>query len=1454
MNSDDKILKTRQDPNKTSQEKKLPTWKYRHQLENKEMTFNKQEKFKEKNEDLMKNGSLDVSALGTMINKYGEYPEKYRVQIWRTILKVPGNMTYFEELVKKGIHPAMESIKLQFPLKDQKLAKNFAVVVSALAYWAPILADAEFIPAIIFPFIKLSGEDLHLAFELSMSFIYNWLYTWFENFPNPPIKYLITIEDIIKTEEPKLYQHLTNLNLTCSSYIWPILKYLFTQVMTKEEFCILADHLITRFTSPHFLISISAAYILYYQSTLRSIKNTKDLQGFFIQQNPLNVKKLLKLAISLLPKTPELECRLPLLPEYPVFTNYPDFALSLQVAVREKLIKQDQELQMKRKYIEDISKKFEKMRLDEARERREQETLLQAEAEKRKISILEEKIRLEEKQKIDLETRRLRLAEIQKLEDTIEKSLSSQESFRKKELHSLEEEINMRTRCDNYYAAAKQEDENLSMLEFKAAQRLLELMRVRNAEESMRKLKLHAQHWEREQEQRERILKSAWEVENEQRRIDLELARESKLKELELCKEYNNKRRMDVQQHLKTLERELRTMDLEKERQLRLIAEEELLRNEEYLTQLKLKQELIREQEERNFQMLLNQEKEYKAKKNQELLDEIHLEQQKQAFQLQKQREENERLEREMEKKAVNDKIFQMRQESDLIAQEKEKMIQETLRKIEMEKSAQRRLQEDLEYKKKEINERTAYQKVVRDSVDEAIQRERENFMRFKDEIQRENDRVEYERKQMHERKMHEIARQREEALNQITMPGPDVHSGFIEKIREARSEDEISNSGNYREEYEGKDIEGKTRKGYYPENRERGFVKREGWNFDRETEGRVIKEPVFKEDYGEKSRGFRRDEAGGDRLGEFREGELRKTEQIEVERKDRKPFDQFLNKESEQKPYDQFAAKNTEKKPFEQFLAKDSEKKPFEQFSSKDSKMKPSEKFLFKDSEKKTFNNFSPKDSEMKPSENFLFKDSEKKPFDNFSPEDSEKKPSENFLFKNSEKKPFGNFSPKDSEMKPSENFLFKDPEKKTFGNFSPKDSEKNPNYNFLSKDSERKPFDVFLSKDSEKKSFENFSSKDSERKPFDQFLGKESEKKPFGQFLSKESERKPFDQFLAKESEKKPFDQLLPKETEKKPFNQFLQKETEKKPFDQFLSKESEKKPFDQFLSKESEKKPFDQFVSKESDRKPSDQLFSKDSDKKPFSQEYYLSRESEKQITSHYQYQSKDSEKPPSRLQSPQEPDLKLQFKIKDLEKKSSSQEFQPSYNFSNKANSGQPMNYEYFSTPKENMFDMKKISAFTKDIKENSPDIESSSNQDYDEESSSCQECKYSDQRPNLLSRPWEESSKSSHNSIESSELRYGHNSSLGDERYYISKTQKADIDFSQEFEKPYESHSSCSYSQEHSSCMYSSSGEYCEECSCDCTSKSSSPPLGSPGHNYTSSEYSEDSYLRHSTHL
>jgi hypothetical protein len=56
-----------------------------------------------------------------------------------------------------------------------------------LAHWSPVMAEAEFLPGFVFPFIKAFENNPLQAFEIIVTALLNWGQQWFEFFPHPPV-------------------------------------------------------------------------------------------------------------------------------------------------------------------------------------------------------------------------------------------------------------------------------------------------------------------------------------------------------------------------------------------------------------------------------------------------------------------------------------------------------------------------------------------------------------------------------------------------------------------------------------------------------------------------------------------------------------------------------------------------------------------------------------------------------------------------------------------------------------------------------------------------------------------------------------------------------------------------------------------------------------------------------------------------------------------------------------------------------------------------------------------------------------------------------------------------------------------------------------------------------------------------------------------------------------------
>eukprot|EP00057_Strongylocentrotus_purpuratus_P028998 XP_011683472.1 PREDICTED: TBC1 domain family member 31 [Strongylocentrotus purpuratus] len=66
---------------------------------------------------------LSMSRLAAILKGYGEYPAKYRMFIWRSMLRLPENHVAFSTLVDKGSHLAWAKVHENYPIKSRKLLR-----------------------------------------------------------------------------------------------------------------------------------------------------------------------------------------------------------------------------------------------------------------------------------------------------------------------------------------------------------------------------------------------------------------------------------------------------------------------------------------------------------------------------------------------------------------------------------------------------------------------------------------------------------------------------------------------------------------------------------------------------------------------------------------------------------------------------------------------------------------------------------------------------------------------------------------------------------------------------------------------------------------------------------------------------------------------------------------------------------------------------------------------------------------------------------------------------------------------------------------------------------------------------------------------------------------------------------------------------------------------------------
>jgi hypothetical protein len=237
--------------------------------------------------------SLNLSKMKGILESFGEYPAKYRCiynftvhiiivsilyssLIWRSILQLPENHTSFSALLEKGTHPAFENISSRYPIKSQKLSRILQRTLSVLGHWTSLFAEIEFLPALVFPFVKQFQNNQLILFEIVATILFNWCSQWFQYFPNPPLNILSMIENVLSYHDSHLLEHFINLKITSHIYSWPLLQTLFSEVLSKDEWLKLWDNVISQPMS--FLLMVVVSYISSARQTLLKCTTTEDVK------------------------------------------------------------------------------------------------------------------------------------------------------------------------------------------------------------------------------------------------------------------------------------------------------------------------------------------------------------------------------------------------------------------------------------------------------------------------------------------------------------------------------------------------------------------------------------------------------------------------------------------------------------------------------------------------------------------------------------------------------------------------------------------------------------------------------------------------------------------------------------------------------------------------------------------------------------------------------------------------------------------------------------------------------------------------------------------------------------------------------------------------------------------------------------------------------------------------
>ncbi|XP_076292721.1 TBC1 domain family member 31 [Lasioglossum baleicum] len=240
---------------------------------------------------------LRLERLIPILKEFGEYSEKYRLLIWSTILKLPGNKSAYCTLANEAanLHFSAESLKC-YPLASRSKQILLTTTMNCLIQWSSLLSQCSFLPKLVFPFLMVSQKDPLRGFELIVSILLNYCQKWFEYHPLPPLNVLGIIENILLQADPALLNIFCERGVTSSEYAWPLLMTAMSEILSGPEWLILWDHLISYKKPSLLLMSVVAYSICSRDVIISSLHTPEQFKRYYTSQGHISAKEIIKLA------------------------------------------------------------------------------------------------------------------------------------------------------------------------------------------------------------------------------------------------------------------------------------------------------------------------------------------------------------------------------------------------------------------------------------------------------------------------------------------------------------------------------------------------------------------------------------------------------------------------------------------------------------------------------------------------------------------------------------------------------------------------------------------------------------------------------------------------------------------------------------------------------------------------------------------------------------------------------------------------------------------------------------------------------------------------------------------------------------------------------------------------------------------------------------------------------
>ena len=118
---------------------------------------------------------------------------------------------------------------------------------------------------------------------------------------------LNVIESLLERHDEQLHRHFVNRGVNSQTYAWSLLRSLFTEVLSSQDWLRFCDQLFTFPNEPQLLLVAVVAFLKYFRTSLLAAQEEADFRGFFHTQQAIDMERFTSSMRALLRASPKAQ-------------------------------------------------------------------------------------------------------------------------------------------------------------------------------------------------------------------------------------------------------------------------------------------------------------------------------------------------------------------------------------------------------------------------------------------------------------------------------------------------------------------------------------------------------------------------------------------------------------------------------------------------------------------------------------------------------------------------------------------------------------------------------------------------------------------------------------------------------------------------------------------------------------------------------------------------------------------------------------------------------------------------------------------------------------------------------------------------------------------------------------------------------------------------------------------